>query len=62
MRPASFAFFGLLLWLTLAVAASLRPFMIFYWQLGGIILLLLALIDGLRVWRFPIIQIQRQAR
>jgi len=60
MRPASFAFFGLLLWLTLAVAASLRPFMIVYWQLGGIILLLLALIDGWRVWRFPIIQVQRQ--
>lgn len=60
MRPAPFVFLGLSLWLTLAVAATLRPPMMIYWQFGGILFLLLALIDAWRVWRFPTIQIQRQ--
>jgi len=60
MRPAPIAFLGLSLWLTLAFAATLRPPMTIYWQLGGVLFLLLALIDAWRVWRFPTIQIQRQ--
>ena len=60
MRPAPFAFLGLLFWLILAVAASLRPFMLVYWQFVGILLLILAFIDGWRGRRLPIIQVQRQ--
>jgi len=60
MKPAPLAFLGLSLWLTLAIAASLRPSIITYWQITAIILLLLALIDAWRVWRLPSIQVQRQ--
>jgi uncharacterized protein (DUF58 family) len=60
MRPASLAFFGLFFWLTLAIVATLRPFLMIYWQIGGFILLLLALVDAWRVWRIPPIRIQRQ--
>lgn len=60
MRPASFTFFTLSLWLTLAVAATLRPPMMIYWQLSGVMVLLLALVDAWRVWRIPMIPIQRQ--
>ncbi|OQY46702.1 MAG: hypothetical protein B6247_27440 [Candidatus Parabeggiatoa sp. nov. 2] len=60
MRPARLAFIGLSLWLTLALAATLRPPMMVYWQIGGIFLLLLALFDALRIWFLRPIQIQRQ--
>jgi uncharacterized protein (DUF58 family) len=60
MKPAPFAFLGLTLWLTLAIAATLRPPMMIYWQIAGIILLLIALLDAWRVWRLPPIQVQRQ--
>ncbi|RKZ93256.1 MAG: DUF58 domain-containing protein [Candidatus Parabeggiatoa sp. nov. 1] len=60
MRPTKFAFLGLFLWLTLAIAATLRPHNVIYWQIGGILLLLLALFDAWRVWRFPPIRVQRQ--
>ena len=60
MKPAPYAFLALFLWLILATAASLRPFMIVYWQLAGMILLGLALIDAWRVWRLPGIKVQRQ--
>ncbi|HAI68899.1 MAG TPA: DUF58 domain-containing protein, partial [Gammaproteobacteria bacterium] len=59
MRPAPFAFLGLALWLTLAIAAALRPHNVIYWQILGVILLLLALFDAWRVWRIPAIQVQR---
>jgi len=59
MRPASFAFFGLALWLILGLAAALRPHNVIYWQIMGVILLLLALFDAWRVWRIPAIQVQR---
>lgn len=60
MRPAPFAFFGLFLWLTLAIAATMRPPMMIYWQMGGLILLILALFDAWRVWRLPPLRVQRQ--
>jgi len=59
MRPASFAFLGLALWLILGLAAALRPHNVIYWQIMGVILLLLALIDAWRVWRIPAIDVQR---
>lgn len=60
MKPAPYAFLALFLWLILATAASLRPFLIVYWQLAGMILLGLALIDAWRVWRLPGMKVQRQ--
>jgi uncharacterized protein (DUF58 family) len=60
MRPAPFAFLALALWLTLALAAAIRPHNVIYWQIMGIILLLLGLIDAWRVWRSANIKVERQ--
>lgn len=60
MRPAPFAFIGLFFWFILAVVASLHPHNVIYWQIGGILLLLIALVDAWRVWRLPSIHVQRQ--
>jgi uncharacterized protein (DUF58 family) len=60
MIPTISAFIGLFFWLILAIAATLHPYNIVYWQLGGVILLLLALFDAWRVWRIPTIRVQRQ--
>ncbi len=58
MRPAHLTFWWL--WLILATIATLNPSLLIYWQIGGIILLLSALIDAWRVWRLPNLKIKRQ--
>jgi uncharacterized protein (DUF58 family) len=60
MRPAPLSFIGITLWLILAIAASLRPLMTIYWQIGGFLLLLIGSIDAWRIWRVPTLTIQRQ--
>ncbi len=61
MRPAPFAFFGLILWLLLAIIATLRPHLMILWQFSGLILLIIAIFDIWQVRNFPQIAVQRQA-
>ena len=61
MRPAPFAFFGLILWLLLAIVATLRPHLMILWQFSGLILLTIAIFDIWQVRNFPQIGVQRQA-
>jgi len=60
MRPAPFAFFGLLFWLILALVATLQPTFFVIWQMTGIILLSLALYDAWQVRAVANISVQRQ--
>ena len=62
MQPAATAFYLTTIWLILAIAATLHPSIINYWQIFGIIILLIALIETWRIKRQTIpnlIQIQR---
>ncbi|MFK5968674.1 MAG: DUF58 domain-containing protein [Candidatus Marithrix sp.] len=47
-------------WLALAIIAAITPPSLIYWQIAGIVLLLLALIDAWKVWQLPDIKINRQ--
>ena len=60
MRPASFAFLALSIWLLLAFVATLHPILMIFWQLCGFVLLIIAIIDAWQMRQFPAILVQRQ--
>ena len=60
MKPALSAFLGLILWLVMAFATAGRPLLINFWQGVSVILFSLAVFDAWRVWRMPIVSVQRQ--
>jgi uncharacterized protein (DUF58 family) len=60
MRPALLTFLGLFLWFTLAIITAWYPPLLIVWQLFGVTLLLLAVIDVWQVWRIPPPQVERQ--
>jgi uncharacterized protein (DUF58 family) len=62
MRPTPFTFLALLLWLTLAIGAAIYPPLLIAWQLLGVTLLLLALLDAWQVWRIPPLSAERQVQ
>ncbi len=59
MRPTSFTFLALLLWLILAIGAAMYPPLLIAWQLLGVTLLLLAFLDAWQVWRIPPLSVER---
>jgi len=60
MRPARFSFWGLLCWLVLGLAAALHPSLLMTWQLTGVILLAILIIDAWQVWKLPALTVERQ--
>ncbi len=58
MKPAYLTIWWL--WLVLAAIVAITPSLLIYWQVVGIILLLLALIDARNAWKLPDIKIKRQ--
>jgi len=60
IRPGRTLFIALLIWLLLAIAASIVPAMSLYWQLGALLLLVLAIGDAWRGWRGADITLERQ--
>ncbi|NJO16477.1 MAG: DUF58 domain-containing protein [Thioploca sp.] len=60
MKPALAAFLGLTLWLIMALVVGYYPLLIHFWQGSSVILLLLALFDAWRVWKMPVVRVQRQ--
>jgi len=60
MRPNRGLFWGLWIWLALAIIAALQPSWLRYWQGGGMILLALALFDALRLWRCSVPMVRRE--
>lgn len=60
IRPGRTLFVALVIWLLLAIAASIVPAMSLYWQIGTILLLVLAIGDAWRGWRGADITLERQ--
>ncbi|MDY6991075.1 MAG: DUF58 domain-containing protein [Pseudomonadota bacterium] len=59
IRPGRSLFIGLIIWLLLAIAASIVPAVRLYWQSGAIVLLVLAILDAWRVRRVAHLTLER---
>ncbi len=60
IRPNNFLFLGWLLWLILAIASVWRPPMTLFWEITGLILLLLSCIEAWQVYHLPSPIFERQ--
>lgn len=59
MKPAYLTFLTLSFWITLAVIASLHPSLVIIWEISGLILLCVTVLDAWRVWRIPTVMVER---